>query len=131
MGFRFRKSIRLMPGVRINLSKSGVSTSIGRRGFMWNSRGTFTAGIPGSGLSYRFNLNEKSSGTAASSLPPPVATSVPGEHLSEVELKKKQIARTWWLVIACLVVLVVMFPFLLIVIGLIPVIWLVKIWIDC
>jgi len=29
MGFRFRKSIKLLPGIRINLSKSGVSTSVG------------------------------------------------------------------------------------------------------
>lgn len=32
--FRFRRNFRLFPGVRVNLSKSGVSTSIGRRG-LW------------------------------------------------------------------------------------------------
>jgi hypothetical protein len=31
-GFRFRRRLRLFPGVRLNFSKSGVSTSIGRRG---------------------------------------------------------------------------------------------------
>jgi uncharacterized protein DUF4236 len=54
MGFRFRKSFKIAPGVRINLSKSGVSTSVGRRGATLNfsSKGTrATVGIPGSGLS--------------------------------------------------------------------------------
>lgn len=55
MGFRFRKSIRLFPGVRINLSKGGVSASVGRPGATINIgrkgvRGT--VGLPGSGLSY-------------------------------------------------------------------------------
>lgn len=55
MGFRFRKTISIIPGVRLNLSKSGVSTSIGRPGATINigKRGVReTVGIPGSGLSY-------------------------------------------------------------------------------
>ncbi len=55
MGFRFRRSFRLMPGIRLNLSKSGVSTSIGRRGawFTIGPRGArATVGIPGTGVSY-------------------------------------------------------------------------------
>lgn len=56
MGFRFRKSIKLAPGVRLNITKKGISSvSIGKRGATVNvgkkgSRGT--VGIPGSGLSY-------------------------------------------------------------------------------
>ena len=56
MGFRFRKSIKIAPGVRINLTKKGVSSlSVGKRGATVNvgkkgMRGT--VGIPGSGLSY-------------------------------------------------------------------------------
>lgn len=55
MGFRFRKSFKIMPGVRLNLSKSGLSTSIGGKGVTLNlsKRGVrSTAGIPGTGLSY-------------------------------------------------------------------------------
>lgn len=56
MGFRFRKSIKLAPGVRINLTKQGVSSvSVGKRGAMVNvgKKGTRgTVGISGSGLSY-------------------------------------------------------------------------------
>ena len=55
MGFRFRRSLRLAPGIRINLSKTGASLSLGRRGATLNfsGRGTkATVGLPGSGLSY-------------------------------------------------------------------------------
>jgi len=55
MGFRFRRSVRLFPGVRLNFSKSGVSTSIGGRGLTANisKHGIrHTVGIPGSGLSF-------------------------------------------------------------------------------
>ncbi len=59
MGFRFRRSVQLFPGLRLNLSKSGVSTSIGRRGATLNlgPRGPrYTVGLPGSGLSYSQRL---------------------------------------------------------------------------
>ena len=55
MGLRFRRSIKLFPGVRVNVSKSGVSTSIGTRGATVNVRGDRvreTVGLPGSGVSY-------------------------------------------------------------------------------
>jgi hypothetical protein len=64
MGFRFRKSIKLLPGIRINLSKSGISTSVGVPGATVNfsDKGTrTTVGIPGTGLSY----SERSSSTRA------------------------------------------------------------------
>ena len=56
MGFRFRKSIKIFPGIRINLSKSGISTSVGVPGATVNIKGnktTTTAGLPGTGVSYR------------------------------------------------------------------------------
>jgi len=59
LGFRFRQSFRLLPGVRLNLSKSGISASIGRSGATINigKRGVRgTVGIPGSGLSYSQSL---------------------------------------------------------------------------
>ena len=56
MGFRFQKRLSILPGVRINLSKGGVSTSLGPRGADVNigrTGVTTNAGIPGTGLSYR------------------------------------------------------------------------------
>jgi Protein of unknown function (DUF4236)/Bacterial SH3 domain len=55
MGFRFRKSIKLFPGIKLNFSKSGMSTSIGGQGATINlsKRGTRqTIGLPGTGLSF-------------------------------------------------------------------------------
>jgi hypothetical protein len=59
-GFRFRKQIGVLPGVKINLSKSRVSTSLGGRGATVNvgadGRRMVTLGIPGTGMSYRAPL---------------------------------------------------------------------------
>ncbi|MBR0458093.1 MAG: DUF4236 domain-containing protein [Victivallales bacterium] len=55
MGFRFRKSISLLPGVRLNITKSGPSLSIGPRGAKANisTKGVRgTVGIPGTGMSW-------------------------------------------------------------------------------
>ena len=55
MGFRFRRSVKLAPGVRLNFSKSGVSTSVGTRGAhvtLGHGQVRETVGIPGTGLSY-------------------------------------------------------------------------------
>ncbi|MGA2195621.1 MAG: DUF4236 domain-containing protein [Bryobacteraceae bacterium] len=57
MGLRFQRRIKLLPGVRINLSKSGVGLSVGGRGahFGIDSRGRryTSVGLPGTGLSWR------------------------------------------------------------------------------
>ena len=55
MAFRFQKRIKIAPGVRLNVSKSGVSTSLGGRGgtVNLNSKGVrTTVGIPGTGMSW-------------------------------------------------------------------------------
>ena len=60
MGFRFRKIISVIPGVKVNLSKTGVSTSLGGHGATVNvgssGKKTLTLGIPGTGLSYQVPL---------------------------------------------------------------------------
>lgn len=61
MGFRFRKTIGLIPGVRVNLSKTGVSASVGGKGATVNigTKGaTGTVGLPGTGMSYRQPLRK-------------------------------------------------------------------------
>lgn len=60
MGLRFNRSVRLFPGVRINLGTHGASLSVGAPGASINigPRGTYgNVGIPGSGLSYRHRLD--------------------------------------------------------------------------
>jgi hypothetical protein len=54
--FRFRKTFSILPGVRINLSKTGVSGSLGGHGATLNvghGKENVTLGVPGTGLSYR------------------------------------------------------------------------------
>lgn len=55
MGFRFRRTIGLGKGVRLNLTKTGISTTVGPQGskFTTGTHGTtVSAGLPGSGLHY-------------------------------------------------------------------------------
>ncbi|WP_260858829.1 DUF4236 domain-containing protein [Paraburkholderia sp. BCC1885] len=59
MGWSFRRRIKIAPGIRINLSKSGISTSIGGRGFTYNTSGRITTSIPGTGIRYTHNLNAR------------------------------------------------------------------------
>lgn len=64
MPSRYRKSIKIAPGVKLNLSKSGVSTSIGRRGATVNighGKVRSTVGLPGSGISYSKTVSTKNS----------------------------------------------------------------------
>lgn len=59
MGFRFQKRIGVAPGTRVNLSKTGVSASVGGKGATLNvgkNGPMVTLGIPGTGLSYRMQL---------------------------------------------------------------------------
>ncbi|HVF62331.1 MAG TPA: DUF4236 domain-containing protein [Thermoanaerobaculia bacterium] len=56
MGLSFRRSVRLFPGVRLNFSASGLSTTVGARGasLTIGPRGAhLNVGLPGTGLSYR------------------------------------------------------------------------------
>jgi len=73
MGFRFRRSIRIAPGVRLNLNKRSMGVSVGGKGLHYsvNSKGrrTSTIGIPGSGLSYQQVSTPKKRGGRQASLP--------------------------------------------------------------
>ncbi len=63
MGFQYRKSFRLLPGVRLNLGTRGFSNlslrikclrlNLSKRGLQGH------ISIPGTGLSYRFRRNKK------------------------------------------------------------------------
>lgn len=54
MGFRFRKSVSIFPGVRLNIGKKGLGVSAGVKGARVGigSKGAYTSvGIPGTGIS--------------------------------------------------------------------------------
>lgn len=68
MGLRFRRSVKIMPGVRINLGKKGASVSVGRRGAnmtMGKNGVRTTVGLPGTGLSYTKLHRRKAQGGRA------------------------------------------------------------------
>lgn len=65
MGFRFRRTIKIAPGLRLNLSRKGVSTSVGPRGLsqtFGHGKRTTTVGLPGTGLSHTSVESTRSSG---------------------------------------------------------------------
>ena len=63
MGLRFRKSISIIPGVKLNFGKTGMSVSTGvpgfRKTFHTSGRVTTSVGIPGTGLYYVDTKNTK------------------------------------------------------------------------
>ncbi|MCD7892058.1 MAG: DUF4236 domain-containing protein [Erysipelotrichaceae bacterium] len=63
MGLRYRKSITIAPGVRLNIGKTGMSVSAGVPGFRktyhTSGRVTTTVGVPGTGLYYVDTKNNK------------------------------------------------------------------------
>jgi hypothetical protein len=61
MSLKFRKRIKACPGVRVNISRSGFSTTFGVPGFSVNfgKRGTYlNLGIPGTGIYDRIRLDD-------------------------------------------------------------------------
>lgn len=59
MAWSYRKRIKIIPGIHLNLSKSGISTSIGIRGasLTFSQKGTYlNTGLPGTGLSRRYKV---------------------------------------------------------------------------
>ncbi|MCM0583515.1 DUF4236 domain-containing protein [Weissella diestrammenae] len=56
MGFRFRKSINLGGGAKLNFSKSGIGWSFGSKNFRYTKKASggtrTTSSIPGTGISY-------------------------------------------------------------------------------
>lgn len=72
MGFRFRKSVKIAPGVKLNFGKKSTSVSFGGKGARYTvsstGRKTATVGIPGTGISYSSTQSAKggSAGKSAS-----------------------------------------------------------------
>lgn len=62
-GWNFRKRVKIAPGVHLNFSRNGVSTSVGPRGakMTFGPNGTYlNTGIPGTGLYKRQKIGGKS-----------------------------------------------------------------------
>jgi hypothetical protein len=72
MSWRFRRSFKVIPGVKLNLSKRGLSCSIGGAPFTVNvgPRGVYgTASVPGAGISIRHKFGGGTEAHPASTEP--------------------------------------------------------------
>lgn len=69
MGLRFRKSIKIAPGLKLNINKKSIGLTAGVKGahYTVNSKGkkTATVGIPGTGLHYTESTSGGSNGAPA------------------------------------------------------------------
>lgn len=68
MSWRFQKRLRILPGVTLNFSKSGVSTSFGVRGARitkGHGKTRVTMGLPGSGVSHSVVRANRKNGAQA------------------------------------------------------------------
>jgi tetratricopeptide (TPR) repeat protein len=74
MGFRMRKSFKIAPGVRLNVSKTGLGVSAGVRGARYSvhssGRRTTSVGLPGTGMGWTSTGTSKSSSRSSSSAVP-------------------------------------------------------------
>lgn len=89
MGLRFRKSIKVAPGVKLNLNKKSVGVTVGGKGahYTMNSSGKKTAsvGIPGTGISYSKTSSSKTTKTSRKT-----AHTSPTKNTTSLEPKKKK-----------------------------------------
>jgi hypothetical protein len=80
MGWRYRRSFRIAPGLRLNAGKRGLtSVSVGGRGATLNvgKRGsTSTLSLPGTGLSYQHRFKSRAPTRSSQSPLPTTPTSV-------------------------------------------------------
>jgi hypothetical protein len=70
VGWRFRKSVKILPGVRLNFGKGGfTSTTLGGKWLKTNlsGRGTkHTFSVPGTGVSYQTDAKSRAQDNSAS-----------------------------------------------------------------
>lgn len=85
MGFRFRKSIKIAPGVKLNLNKNSTSVTFGGKGAKYtvNSSGkkTVSVGVPGTGVYYSESVGD----------------SKKSDELVSVSAAEKPRKKKWWL----------------------------------
>lgn len=88
MGFRFRKQIKIAPGVKLNINKDSASVSIGPKGlkqtYSTTGKKTTTVGIPGTGLSYS-STERMGKDTATEPKEEPKTTAVPVRDLDHLD----------------------------------------------
>jgi hypothetical protein len=88
MAWSFRRRIKIIPGVHLNFSKNGISTSIGVRGasLTFSQKGTYlNTGIPGTGI---YNRQKISSDSSPQYLPQPTPGVTPTDNIFSVDIQQ-------------------------------------------
>lgn len=98
MGLRFRKSVKIAPGVRLNFSKKSTSVSFGGKGARYTvsstGRKTASVGIPGTGLSYVETVSGKKKRKDKSNMS---ALKSKKDPTQKQDKPKKPFYKKWWL----------------------------------
>lgn len=109
MGLRFRKSIKIAPGVKINLNKKSTSVTFGGKGVHYTAsstgKKTASVGIPGTGISYTQTTgqsNKQKKTNKGGSQPMPTA---PQTNFQDPD-HKKWYQKTGWII----ALLILFFP---------------------
>lgn len=102
MGWRYRKSVKIAPGVKLNFGKKSMGVSIGGKhgGVSINSKSGVTArtSIPGTGLSYTQKVGGKKNRA-------PRAVSGAASVQRAAVRKPPVVLRAWYIVLAVLLIL--------------------------
>lgn len=92
MGLRFRKSIKLCKGVRMNIGKTGVSISAGVPGFRKtihsSGRVTTSVGVPGTGVYYVDTKNPAKKKTTTPMKTQSEASAYTGNHVPQPTVQR-------------------------------------------
>lgn len=122
MGLRFRKSIKVAPGVKLNLNKNSASVTVGTKGahYTVNSNGkkTTSAGIAGTGLSYVSTKNSGKKQDSKTSIKPKSKTDLgkKSDSSKKKESKKNQSKKKH----GCLGSILLVFTILCLIFAIIP-----------
>lgn len=96
MGVRYRKSINLGRGFRINISKSGIGYSYGVRGYRVTktAKGSTrtTVSIPGTGISYVTETGKKKKGQSSTYNPTPAPAQTVSNNVYDTKIIENSVA---------------------------------------
>ncbi len=99
MPFRFRRTIRVAPGLSINLGKKSASLRVGGRGAGYtistNGNRTTTVGLPGTGISWTKTIRPARVSGAPAPQQPPIRASSPSLAFWQRS----------WVIVACIIFL--------------------------
>ncbi|MBA2568914.1 MAG: DUF4236 domain-containing protein [Actinobacteria bacterium] len=97
--FRFRKSIKLGPGVRMSVSKTGVGLSGGTRGARYSAhssgRRTTSFGVPGTGVGYVSSRRGGRKQSTRQAAPPQLSPPKPGMFAPKHEKEFHKALQTY------------------------------------